>query len=215
MKRRVRKTLQRETIFLILLLLYKTRKVTRYVKRSAQILQFKKSCKDKKAKACVQLHRILQKSTHAIETGSLESATIHRYIHLQIGLIYTMEVFHSQIKILKVCVKSNGAGPQQFVHQQSCSCPPAQRLSSWLPSPRERAEGSSRAPREPAPEIPPAQGMQPGSQPPFYSHPSSTILRLHCCGGCCSGSVPSPKMEGCSMRREKRNSDEREFLRLK
>lgn len=38
-------------------------------------------------------------------------------------------------------------------------------------------------------QIPPAQGTQPSSRPPFHSHPSSTILGVHCWGGWCSGFV--------------------------
>lgn len=94
MKRKVRKTLQRETRFLIFLLRYKTTKVTRYMEGSAQISQLKKrnNTETKKSKAQVQLHTLLQKSMHAIETRSLESAAIHRYVHRQLGLIYTIEI---------------------------------------------------------------------------------------------------------------------------
>lgn len=52
--------------------------------------------------------------------------------------------------------------------------------------------------------LPSAWGVQPGSQPPFQSHPS-TILRVPGRGSCCSGPALRPKME-------KPNSSERGFL---
>lgn len=65
-----------------------------------------------------------------------------------------------------------------------CRGLPAAPAELRLLSLTERAEGSSRAQREPPAGIPPAQGTRPSSRPPFHGHPSSTILGFHRSAGC-------------------------------
>lgn len=128
----------------------------------------------RKIKACMLLHKDTEISSCFRGIHLLQAATAGVYILVQMGPVTSWKSdLHSQPPMLRTAVIPAGFPCSQAAAAFSHGAGRGQQLS---------AAGASS-------QIPPAQGVQPSSRPPFHSHPSSTILGVHCWGGWCSGFV--------------------------